>query len=292
MFCYVNSLKDGNTKLFWDKFVGRIPGTNNFGVGRAGWTHMGPNTNVNYDVLNTTLVASDIEDWRPDGAGQKTMVNVNTWASIPYNWPGASNFAQKAESQWYLYWMQNFPGQGNRIPYGDQFEMTNWWELVADWDKSIKNGVGLYRATTTPYETWHANRFTTDCLATGSTAATEDFDGDGLLNLHEYAFGKDPRSAEVSSILSDVSNGNIQISLPCDASRTDITYTVQASSTLAEGSWIDIAKSIGGTAMLPINSLSTVSDTGLGLRTVTVTESRNILSAGGKRFLRVKISSH
>ena len=84
----------------------------------------------------------------------------------------------------------------------------------------------------------------------------------------------------------------MQITFPCDTACTDITYTVQASSTLVANSWTDIAKSIGGTITIPITGsqgvLSTVSDSGTGLRTVTVTETTAI---GGKRFLRVKVTS-
>lgn len=143
MFAYVNALQDGNTDLFWKKFVGK----NDQGVyitGRCGWTHMPPNTTDHYDYLNPTLVASDIEDWRPDGGGQTKMVNVDTWADLEYDWPGDPGFGAKTETQWYLYWMQSFPGYNNQIPYGENV-MSNWWEFIANWDQSIDDGLGLYR---------------------------------------------------------------------------------------------------------------------------------------------------
>lgn len=141
MFAHANQLFEGNTNLFWKSFVGQTA-AGAFTTGRAGWTHMPPNTITNYDYLNTATVASDIEDWRPDGSGAKKSVNVNTWGQLVYPWPGAADFNQRVEAQWYVYWMQNMPGLGNTIPRGAGM-MTNWWQFVADWDAAIKAGVGL-----------------------------------------------------------------------------------------------------------------------------------------------------
>jgi hypothetical protein len=144
MFSYINMRQDGNTDLFWNKFVGRIsPG--NFSTGRCGWTHMPPNTTVDYDYTNPTLVWSDIEDWYPDGHGQKKQVNEFTWGNLPYQWPDNQLPEQQIESQWYIYWMQNMPGLGNTITYGIN-NMTNWWKFISNWDNA--QNIGLYNATT------------------------------------------------------------------------------------------------------------------------------------------------
>ncbi|MEI8310583.1 MAG: CAP domain-containing protein [Verrucomicrobiota bacterium] len=143
-------------------------------------------------------------------------------------------------------------------------------------------------APASPFATWQGNQFTAGDIAAGLTEMAADFDNDGLPNLLEYAFGKIPKVPDVAAISPNVSGNKMQVAFPCDASCTDITYTVQSSSTLAQGDWTDIAKSVGGTATAPINSLSTVSDPGTGLRTVTVTETAAFI---GKRFLRVKITS-
>jgi hypothetical protein len=142
MMSHAAWLQDGNTDLFWKKFVGQNA-QGEFITGRAGWTHMPPNTTGNYDYLNTTLVAADIEDWRPDGTGAKKQVNVNTWGGLTYPWPGGGGFGQQAETQWYTYWMQNFPGRGNQIPHGSRW-MTNWWAFVGNWDAAITSGLGLH----------------------------------------------------------------------------------------------------------------------------------------------------
>jgi len=142
---------------------------------------------------------------------------------------------------------------------------------------------------TSPFATWQGTKFTSADVAAGRTGPAADFDGDGQQNLLEYAFGTNPKSANTAGIASNVSNNKLWISFPCDAACTDITYTVQASSTLAADSWTDIAKSVGGATTLPEGTSSTVSDSGIGLRTVTVTEKDAF--TGGRRFLRVKVTS-
>jgi hypothetical protein len=143
---YANQRQDGNTDLFWKQFVGQdVQG--NFITGRCGWTHMPPNTTQHYDYLNTTPVLSDCEDWTPDHTGATTLVNVDTWGNLAYAWPdGETDFPQKVESQWYIYWMQNMPGAGNTIRHGQGY-MTNWWAFTGDWDASISAGLGLHEPT-------------------------------------------------------------------------------------------------------------------------------------------------
>ena len=141
---HANHLQFGNTDLFWKKFVGQNE-NGDFITGRAGWTHMPPNTTKHYDYTETmTLVESDIEDWTPDNSGIKKSVNVDTYGKLKYAWPDADldKIVQRVESQWYIYWMQNMPGYKNGIQYENK-EMTNWWLFTADWDKAISAGVGL-----------------------------------------------------------------------------------------------------------------------------------------------------
>lgn len=142
MMSWANWRQDGNTHLFWRQFVGQ-DNAGQFITGRAGWTHMPPNTVGNYDYHNTTLVPSDIEDWRPDNTGVKTPVNNATWSTLRFPWPGVQEFGQRDESQFYLYWMQSYPGRGNQIPHPSGW-MTNWWEFVGDWDGAVQRGLGLY----------------------------------------------------------------------------------------------------------------------------------------------------
>lgn len=141
---HVNQLQFGNTDLFWKSFVGQDE-EGKFITGRAGWTHMPPNTTKHYDYTETmTLVESDIEDWTPDSSGKKTLVNVDTYGKLKYAFPDRDHdkIQQLIESKWYIYWMQNMPGHNNGIKYENR-DMSNWWEFTADWDKAISSDLGL-----------------------------------------------------------------------------------------------------------------------------------------------------
>jgi hypothetical protein len=143
---FVNIRQDGNANLFWQKFVGPSDPTVPFR--RCGWTHVPPNTTVDYDYhTNYDEVLSDIADWTPAGTGQKRLVSAHTWGDHPYAWPpgmAPTNQEDLNEAHWYIYWMQSMPGRGNAIPLGVG-RMTNWWRFTGDWDGSIRNGLGLHR---------------------------------------------------------------------------------------------------------------------------------------------------
>jgi len=143
MLAYINQRYDGNTVLFWQKFVGW--GANNrFATGRCGATHWPLNARLDYDYNNSVdRVMSDCEDWQPAG-GTTKEVSLDTWASVPYAWPATGTISQLAESQWYIYWMQNLPGAGNTIPY-NATQIENWWTFIGDWDAAIAAGTRLYR---------------------------------------------------------------------------------------------------------------------------------------------------
>lgn len=183
MFPHINYLQDGNTELFWHQFVGQNP-QGEFITGRCGWTHMPPNTTTHYDYQNPTLVLSDIKQWTPAG-GSQSLVNVNTWGDLSYEWPGASTFSQRIESQWYIFWMQSIPGNGNTIPYGPDY-LTNWWSIIADWDQAITDGYTLYSPVPAPLEYstvvttllnagYGSLRSTIACAPSGSTVTFSPF---------------------------------------------------------------------------------------------------------------------
>jgi len=141
IFSYVNQRYEGNTNLFWNKFVG-LDAAGNFVKGRAGSTHYPPNAIQEYDYLNATAAPSDIEDWRADGTGSRKPVSVTTWGNRTFPWPGAQDFPQRVETQWYIHWFQSMPGLNNVIPLQSGV-MTNWWRFFADWDAAINAGIGL-----------------------------------------------------------------------------------------------------------------------------------------------------
>ena len=166
MLSHANQLQDGNTQLFWDRFVGKQAGVHI--SGRAGWTHMPPNTATHYDYCNLAVVQSDIADWNPNGTGFKTPVSSDTWLNVDYPWPdgiypGQPAECPKREAHWYIYWMQSMPGVFNSIPYqksASTFFMTNWWRFTAEWDESVTAGLGLYAPSR---DTGPTNRAPSSC---------------------------------------------------------------------------------------------------------------------------------
>jgi hypothetical protein len=145
------------------------------------------------------------------------------------------------------------------------------------------------QGTQTALEAWQAANFTAGEISGGSAAPATDFEHDGMANLLEYAFAKNPKVADLTGIAPNVSVNKMQISFRCDASCTDITYIVQSSPTLSAGSWTEIARSTGGAKTVDFTgSGCEISDTGTGVRPVTVTEKDAFT---GKRFLRVKVTS-
>ncbi len=138
--------------LFWPLFVGR-DALGNHTTGRCGWTHMPPNTTKHYDWYNPAVVMSDIEDWRPDGLGARTLVGTNTWESVPYAWPGGADLVpERGQSQWKIFWFQSMPGFLNGIPNGNQ-SIPNWWQYVAEWDQAMTAGIRLPTFTLQPQDT-------------------------------------------------------------------------------------------------------------------------------------------
>jgi hypothetical protein len=115
-------LRQIDPHLFWDKFVGRP------GEGRCGWAHYPPNGERDYDWANPTTVWTDIEDWRPDGSGEKKRLNCRRWNSDSLTW--------------FIYWMQNLPGANNGLSYRGR-RLTNWWRFIGDFDGAMERGLRL-----------------------------------------------------------------------------------------------------------------------------------------------------
>jgi hypothetical protein len=110
--------------LFWNKFVGKP------GEGRCGWAHYPPNGERDYDWANRNYILTDIEDWRPDGTGQKTRMNCTRWNCDSLTW--------------FIYWMQNIPGASNGLTYQGR-PLTNWWTFIGDFDNAMNNRLGLVK---------------------------------------------------------------------------------------------------------------------------------------------------
>jgi hypothetical protein len=120
------------TLLFWGKFVGSdishkmIPTEEGFY--RCGWAHYPPNAESDYDWRNKRVVLSDIEDWKPDGSGEKKEVTSSMWDGDSY--------------KWFIYWMQSIPGMDNGLTDNGK-PLRNWWFFIADFDTAMANTMKL-----------------------------------------------------------------------------------------------------------------------------------------------------
>jgi len=133
-------------RIFYDKFVGANPTLNNRPISRCGMTHFPPNTSVDYDYNNKSLVESDIENWKPNG-GVKKLINSNRWLNIKYDFPKTFNFSdienqKDGHLKWLIFWMQSIPGINNGIQNGNS-KISNWWDRFYNWDQSIQQNKRL-----------------------------------------------------------------------------------------------------------------------------------------------------
>ena len=88
-----------------------------------------------------------------------------------------------------------------------------------------------------PFQNWGTSYFPTgEMFATGW--ATSDPDGDGLVNLLEYALNLNPREPTSQGLpLVEVNGGTLTISYQKDTTKPDIRYQVEASAVLT--TWVD-----------------------------------------------------
>jgi hypothetical protein len=154
---------------------------------------------------------------------------------------------------------------------GTQANSPTWNSLGSNDAYVIKYNPsgGLWQAT--DLQTWRQTEFST-MANTGTAANTADSDGDGIVNLLEYALGSEPdSSASCPDVTSQISDLKLQITFT--PQRSDITYTIEASSDLS-----DWSNSTNVTSLLTVGQSYTHTDTTALGGTTT------------KRFLRLKVS--
>jgi hypothetical protein len=127
--------------------------------------------------------------------------------------------------------------------------------LTMDADKSVTANF------LSPYQNWNVGYFTAEEISgTELSAPTSDPDGDGLLNLIEYAFNLNPRQSSLSGQPFQGENGgNLTLTYQKDTAKTDISYQVEVSGDLTV--WLPVSDeliSTNGTvetrrAVVPIN---------------------------------------
>lgn len=187
------------------------------------------------------------------GVGQVSL----TWNAVP----GATSYSvRRADS----------PGGGAVLiasgltspAYSDQEVVP---DTIAYYSVFATNAVGngapsaeAGAAPLTAIQAWRMAFFATP-ENSGSAADSADPDRDGVTNLMEYALGRNPLVAGSSAPLSQsFSNDRLQISFSRIAD-PGITYRVEASPNLADGTWVEIWQSTGDANTVgPVNVADTV----------------------------------
>jgi hypothetical protein len=130
-------------------------------------------------------------------------------------------------------------------------------DLTMDADKSVTANF------MSPYQNWNVGFFTAEEISgTQLSAPTSDPDGDGLLNLMEYALNLNPRQPSLSGQpFREENGGNLTLTYQKDTTKTDISYQVEVSGDLT--AWLPVSDeliSTNGTvetrrAGVPINEV-------------------------------------
>ena len=141
--------EDGN--FLWGKFKGFNVGENGRERG-CGTVHYPVNATSAYQYNNSSYVQSDIENWLPDNSGEQTLINNDSWkrdiyisTSMPIwnDYKSETNrsiIGNDPQGGWMIYWFQSIPGD-ILIPFnkdGENYTLSNWWNLFYDWDDAIK----------------------------------------------------------------------------------------------------------------------------------------------------------
>lgn len=144
-------------------------------------------------------------------------------------------------------------------------------------------------------EAWRQRKFGTTDNA-GDAADDSDPDHDGLTNLMEYAIGSDPgASVAPPPAQAGIVGGRLTLTFTRNTAATDVVLSVVSTDNLAAGTWVEIARSVGGSAFAnELNGIPTgasVSETGDGdVRSVQVGDVVQLGDpAHPKRFMRLEV---
>ncbi len=123
----------------------------------------------------------------------------------------------------------------------------------------------------------------------GNPAAPDDGDPDrdGRANLLEYALGTLPTVADATALPSGLSGGFLQLIVPRDPARNDVTLTVEATANPA-GPWTPLAVSTNGSPFSGPGYLSGETPDA-SVKSVTVRDLVTVSSAP-RRFIRLRVT--
>ncbi len=141
---------------------------------------------------------------------------------------------------------------------------------------------------------WQAFQFGAENLTPASQAtlwgAQADPDGDGLGNLLEYAFQTLPTTANASPIQLSQASGRLVITFPRDPLHTDLTYSVEVSTTLAANAWTTIARSVAGNPTQAVSPAAPLISEVASAKVQLVSVRDTVVMGTTPRFLRVRIT--
>lgn len=170
-----------------------------------------------------------------------------------------------------------------RDPAGtwQEYDLANHWALSGE----IGGTPGLPESdVANVYEGWRwdyfaAGEMPTEAQSNLPAALTQDPEGDGLMNLGEYAFGRNAKAADNTGltevqVINDAGVDYLAMSFRRRHKALDLTYVVEASSDLAN--WVTVTTQFGA-----------AQDLGNGVERVTVRDSQPY-AAQSKRWMRVR----
>ncbi|MGV3663811.1 MAG: hypothetical protein ACO1TE_26810 [Prosthecobacter sp.] len=187
--------------------------------------------------------------WHPLGEGITPGVvelaghsgDIYAATSFPHEickWNGTTWSAIGTRLNYMPYYAINLDGARSMAftPSGNLLIGGFFFEAGPTWSPFLVQA-NLPGSTLNAQETWRQTHFGSYANS-GSAADTADFDGDGLANLVEYAFGLNPTQGGSAALPQPQSSGgNCSVSFQHPAGMTGVTYGAEWSATLAPDSW-------------------------------------------------------
>ena len=243
------------------------------------------------DGTTATLTATGLT-WKAGAVGRFDLGAANASDRIalgsgPLTKNGAGTFAFDfggGGQNGQLYTLATF---GSTSFIAADFTATN---LAAGVTGTFQISGGQLQFSTTlpsPLETWRQLYFGPGATNAGIAADTADPDNDGLKNLHEYVLIGHPQQPSTTVLPRTGRAGNSPtFTFTRNTNATDVTLRIEASDTLANGSWTTVAtRAAGGAGWSSVAGFTAVEN---GAGAVTVTDSADI-TLTPKRFLRLTV---
>jgi hypothetical protein len=144
-----------------------------------------------------------------------------------------------------------------------------------------------------PTSVWKLAYFGANANNPALAGDAADPDADGLVNLLEYAFATNPNIANTNPFTGTLAGNQFLIHFPRNTSASDITYVLQASSSLM--TWNDLmtfTAATGWVTNLPGATVAESPPNGVPPNqsvNVTVTSSTNVTATATNQFLRLEL---